>query len=239
MSLSHKKHFFFDLDNTLTRSRSLVSSDMRTALTELASIRDVTVVSGAQYAQIKRQLSSLPPLFHVLSQNGNEAFSSSGEKVWDHPLSAVEKKEIFEHIVAIKKSFPEWSLGVDDADRTEDRGSQISFSVVGHHAPIERKEAFDPTGEKRKNALVLVPLSSPLVEVKVAGTTCFDYFARGRNKGFHVQKYVDHNGWSIEDSVYIGDQLYPGGNDDSVIGVCETKEVSSPDETLTFIRGIV
>ena len=43
-------------------------------------------------------------------------------------------------------------------------------------------------------------------------------------------------GWKKEECVYFGDMLFPGGNDESVIGVIDTEAVENPDDTLNILR---
>ena len=39
--------------------------------------------------------------------------------------------------------------------------------------------------------------------------------------------------------MYVGDALFPGGNDETVIGVIPTHPVDSPDATFTFINQVI
>lgn len=113
-------------------------------------------------------------------------------------------------------------------------GAQISYSFVGHHADITLKKEFDPGGSKRREVLASHP--PPVgIEVRVGGTTCLDYFPYGLNKGFNVRKYASLRGWPMRECIYVGDALFPGGNDESVIGVMPTFPVQDPEETYGFL----
>ena len=46
------------------------------------------------------------------------------------------------------------------------------------------------------------------------------------NKGTNVQKIIDYMQWSKDECIYFGDGLFPGGNDEFVIGVIDTVSVS-------------
>ncbi|HCC05198.1 TPA: hypothetical protein DEP58_02730 [Patescibacteria group bacterium] len=48
------QHLFFDLDNTLTRSRSPITSKMRERLQALE--QDIVVITGASLEQLRSQL---------------------------------------------------------------------------------------------------------------------------------------------------------------------------------------
>jgi len=226
------RHFFFDLDNTVTRSRSPVTPEMRVALRNLQEKgMDVIIVSGARVEQAQTQLEKL--LCYYLGQNGNHAVDGkSGKDVWRHALTPAQKEEIMKHIRLIPRTY----AVSDEHDLIEDRECQISYSLIGHHESLEKKEAFDPQSEKRKELLKRYPLNSDNVEVKIGGTTCFDYIQKGKHKGFNIAAFIEHMSWDKRECVYVGDALFPGGNDETVIGIIETVPVKNPQKTLSFLQ---
>jgi HAD superfamily hydrolase (TIGR01484 family) len=234
MSLSLYRHLFFDLDGTVTRSRSLITDEMRTAFKHLTeSGRDAIIVSGAQHSQILKQVDGVTCF--CLGQNGNQASDPLGHDLWVDRLSDAQKVEIWAHIRSIPR---DWPVN-DEDDLVEDRGAQISYSLLGHHEDISKKEAFDPGGKKRSALLVAHPFVSGTVSVKIGGTTCLDYFEKGKDKGHNVARLIETQGWKKEECVYVGDALYPGGNDEAVIGVIDTHPVKDPGETLAFIATVL
>jgi len=219
-------HLFFDMDGTVTRSRSRISDNMKYLMEHLT--QDIVIISGARVAQIQHQTDNLD--CYVLGQNGNHAVRGS-EVYWEDRLNSLEIAEIEAHI---KKLPISWEVP-DPNDLIENRGSQTSFSIYGHTAPVEVKEAFDPDQSKRRAILRAVPLRSDKVDVKIAGTTCLDYFRKGCDKGHNVMRFIKHMGWNPDECIYFGDAIYPGGNDESVYGVIDTQGVSDQDETLTIL----
>jgi phosphomannomutase len=229
----HKRKLFFDLDNTLTRSRSPIEKKMKNLLEKIPL--EIIIISGASKEQIQKQIQDLFPCY-ILGQNGNDALykNEKGEEMslWKETLNKEERDAILKHInsLTLPHNVP------DKNDLIEERGSQISFSIYGHHAPIEIKEKIDPTHALRKKILKEHPLISNTIEVKIAGTTTLDYFKKGRNKGYNIQKLLDYKKWEKEDCLYFGDALFKGGNDETVIGVIETVSVENPEETYTKIE---
>lgn len=207
---------FADLDNTVTESRGKISPEM---FQELSRFENVCIVSGAEKKQILSQIGDLK--CYVLAQNGNDT------TFWTKLLTEKERIEIMSHI----QQFAE--VG---EDFIEDRGCQITYSFTGHHAPVEIKKAFDPDGKKRKEILEKYPLESETIEVKIGGSTCLDYYPKGFNKGTNVAKFIDYMGWDRNDCVYIGDALFKGGNDETVVGVIETHQVKNHLETLEYLK---
>jgi len=224
------------MDDTLTRPKSLVTPEMHDALLSLEkSGWDVIVVSGQTEENIRKQTNSLPVFY--LCQNGNHALDAkTGKEFWRYPpLSEKECEEILAHIHSIPRSWPV----KDENDLVENRGQQISYSLLGHHEDVSKKEKFDPDRSRRKRMLVEHPLVSDAVEVRIGGTTTFDYFRKGMHKGHNVLELIRRKGWVKDECVYVGDALFPGGNDETVIGVIDTHPVKNPTETLEFIRSVL
>ena len=72
--------------------------------------------------------------------------------------------------------------------------------------------------------------------VRPGGTTTFDFTIAGKDKGFNILRLIRHEGWKKEDCIYIGDALFAGGNDETVIGVIPTHAVKDPDDTFDFVK---
>ena len=166
---------------------------------------------------------------YVLGQNGNEAYAPTSELLWKELLSDEHTTLITEHIDELQ-THTRFNV-VNQNDLIEHRGSQISYSLIGHNEHIDNKKKFDPERTIRRELLQKVPLVSEHIEVKIGGTTCFDYFKKGRHKGYNVKRLIEHMKWNKDNCVYYGDALSPGGNDESVIGVIETIPVSDHRDT--------
>jgi HAD superfamily hydrolase (TIGR01484 family) len=228
-ALSDYRHFFFDLDNTLTRSKSPIEAEHRNILAALP--QDVVVISGAHHIQINKQLDSLPII--RMGQNGNHTFNRGNVELWRDVLGSDEEQAIRDHIAAIRPLIDHDIH--DETDLLDHRGCQISFSILGHNRQVHDKECCDPRQEIRTRLLATCPLVSDTVEVRIAGTTCLDYFARGKHKGFNVWRLIQHYGWNPDECIYFGDALFPGGNDETVIGVIDTMPVTDYKHTYRII----
>lgn len=234
------KYIFFDLDNTLTRSRRAVTPEMAFLLGRLAQKHEVIVVSGGSDAkQIRPQLGEqLRGEYWSMGQNGNVCIEKSGNTLWENKLNWLQKYEVLSYIKAIHASniLPYKS----EDDLVEDRGSQISYSFVGHtEKDISKKECFDPDKIKRAMILKKFPFKSKTIEVKIAGTTCFDFYIKGSHKGKNIAALCKKMGWEKKDCLYVGDALFKNGNDESVIGVIPLKKVRDPKDTEGVIRKLL
>lgn len=235
------------MDGTLTESRTVMTKEMIDVIDELryaplkdggvsSDKNDIIIVSGAALEQIEKQV-PIANICFKMPQNGNDAFGTGHEFFWSNPLNWLEKHDImywcWEMLHRMKTPRDKW------IDCIEDRGCQISYSLIGHNAPLEEKKAFDPDGSKRREILEALPfltVSHTKIDVAIGGTTCFDFFREGCNKGANVARMIKEMGWDKEECIYIGDAVFPGGNDESVIGVIETKGVSGPEDTLKLLK---
>ncbi len=209
-------HLFFDMDKTVAPARQPILPEMFELLSSLKE--DIVIVSGQYAEKIQWQSGGLKA--YRLGQNGNEAFDKEERKLWYTPLREDQRAEIMAHIHKLETILPE-PLNYDWTP-IEDRGAQITFSPIGNTAPLELKMAYDPEREKRDELLRSIPFVSETLTVKIGGSTSIDYFQKDKNKGTNVAKLIEVMGWDKNACVYLGDGLFPGGNDEAVIGVIET-----------------
>lgn len=217
------KYIFLDMDNTITESRQKISKEMKKVLSNFKY--PFAVISGASKDQIEHQLDGLK--CPILAQSGNET------PLWTNKLTRNEVREIYNHIKAIF-NFTITIFG----DLVENRGSQIALSFIGHHSPVEVKKKWDPDQRNRKEILSEVPFKSKTLTVRIAGTTCLDYTSKNGTKGHNVARWIKENKLKKKDCVYIGDALFKGGNDETVIGIIKTIPVKDPAETLMIIKAL-
>ena len=237
------KYVFFDLDNTLTPSKAHILPEHAPIYATLCERVDVIVVSGHGEDDIRDHLGhEFDGKYHVLGQNGNRAVTKDGRVLWNRSLSQAQKDAIINFTDKLRAHL---AYAVkDENDIIDDRDSQIAYSLIGHHETPEKKNAFDPKHEIRIGLLKqfaddVETLKKANVEVRSGGTTVLDFFEFGKNKGHNVAAYIEAMGWSKDESLYLGDALFPGGNDETVIGVIPTHAVTGPADTFTFIKGML
>ncbi len=229
-NMNQYKHLFFDMDQTVAPARQPILPEMYQLLNDLP--QDIIIVSGQEVAKIAWQSNDLPS--YTLGQNGNHATDIENRELWNIPLDDKHRAEIMQHIEAI--------IAILDHDLNhdwtpiEDRGSQITFSPIGNTAPIEHKRSYDPDRKKREWMMAQVPFESDELVVKIGGSTSLDYIHKDRHKGTNVQKLIDLMNWNKDECIYFGDGLYPGGNDEAVIGVIETVAVDDHLDTYRRLR---
>jgi hypothetical protein len=227
------KHLFFDMDQTVAPARQPILPEMYDLLHSLS--HDIIIVSGQEVDKIGWQSNALPA--YTLGQNGNHATDVSDEELWNIPLDDAHRAEILSHIEAIT-SILDHDLN-HEWNPVEDRGAQITFSPIGNTAPVEHKQTYDPDRKKREALMAQVPFDSKELVVKIGGSTSLDYIHKDRHKGTNVQKLIDLKGWNPDDCIYYGDGLFPGGNDEAVIGVIETVLVADHNDTYKKLKELL
>jgi HAD superfamily hydrolase (TIGR01484 family) len=122
----------------------------------------------------------------------------------------------------------------------EDRGSQITFSALGQQARLEEKNKWDPDYTKRKKIKAILDTYIPEFSVRIGGSTSIDITKPGIDKAYGIGKLRDLLHVSLKEMIYIGDALFPGGNDYPVeeAGV-DSIQVNGPHETKQVVRTII
>ena len=245
--ITMKKLIVFDLDGTLAKSKSSLDTEMSGLINQLLDILKVAVISGGDWPQFEKQLlANLPHNeslvnLSILPTCGTKFYQYSGDwkKIYSEDFTANEKEEIFG---SLKKAIDKTGFKVEKVwgEVIEDRGSQITFSALGQKAPIEEKEKWDPAFIKRKKMKILLDKLIPAFSVRLGGTTSVDITKPGIDKAYGIQKLRDTLGIEISEMIFIGDALFPGGNDYPAkeAGVVSIR-VKNPHETKRVIETII
>lgn len=215
-----KKLIVFDLDGTLAESKTSLDAEMATLLTALVGIVNVAVISGGSWQQFKQQLlSNLPDnerLKHLslLPTCGTRfyQYETGWELLYAEDFTNEEKEKIER---ALEKVIEASDFQTNEiwGEVIEDRESQITFSALGQQAPIEKKKNWDPDFAKRKKMKAALDVLIPEFSVRLGGTTSVDITKPGIDKAYGIRKLRDTLGIAIEEMIFIGDALFPGGND--------------------------
>jgi phosphomannomutase len=242
-----KKLIVFDLDGTLAESKASIDPEMSALLGGLLDDVQVSVISGGNWPQFEKQvLSHLPhddrlKRLSLLPTCGTKffRFDTSWKELYSEDFTADEKKTIMS---ALNGSLEQsgFKPGKTWGPMIEDRGSQITFSALGQQAPIEEKAKWDPDFAKRKKINAILTPSIPQFSVRMGGATSIDVTKHGIDKGYGIRKLRDALGIAIEDMIFVGDAVFPGGNDYPAkqAGALSIR-VRDPHETKRVIEAIM
>ena len=238
----------FDLDGTLAESKQPLKDTMGEALADLLAVANVAVISGGDWPQFQKQIASRLPVRADLSKlwlmptTGTKLYTHKNadwQAVYAELFSDDEKRKILEAFDTSLETTgfkPEKTWG----KRIEDRGSQITFSALGQEAPIAEKEHWDPDFAKRKVIQTDLRMRLPELSINMGGATSIDITQKGVDKAYGLKRLRDASGIPLEQMMFIGDAIFPGGNDYPAkeLGL-ETVRVKDPDGTLAAVAGIV
>jgi phosphomannomutase len=257
-AVRQKELVVFDLDGTLAPSKSPMDDEMVGLFTALLAQKKVAVIGGGKYQLFQEQMINQLPkkdpnlsrlfLFPTTSTAFYRYSKKRWQKVYAHVLTAAQVKKI-KH--TFHKVFEE--IGYKHPKKVygeliENRGTQVSFSVYGQdivavlgargRAMKERwKEKHTPTKMRIAERMAMY---LPECEVRAAGHTTIDVTQKGIDKAYgllQIKKYVRV---PLEDMLFVGDSIFPGGNDYAVTTtVVDYMPVSSPEDTKRIIRYIL
>lgn len=238
----------FDLDGTLAESKQPLSDRMAEAFADLLQVAQVAVISGGDWPQFDKQVASRLPQRANLAQlwlmptTGTKLYTHGDGKwspVYAELFDEAQKQTIFAAFDASLEAtgfVPQETWG----ERIEDRGSQITFSALGQQAPIHAKEIWDPDFAKRKIIQADLRTRLPGLSINMGGATSIDITREGVDKAYGLKKLRDASGIPLDAMMFIGDAIFPGGNDYPAkqLGL-DTVRVRDPEETLAVIEAIV
>ena len=255
--LKPKDLIVFDIDGTLTLTKSPMDEEMADLIARLLIVKKVAIIGGAKFSLFKGQIKPLhvpEQLFKKLFLFPTTATSfyryrSGWKNVYAFQLSKTERQKT-------KKAFSQVlkEIGYKQPQKIygkviEDRGSQITFSAMG-------QDVVAILGEKRGVALKtkwvqenhdlkmkiakLVGRLLPELEVRAAGFTSIDVTKKGIDKAYGLEQIKKYLKVDIKDMLFIGDAIFPGGNDYAVVRTgIDYIPVTGPTETKKIIRDIL
>lgn len=246
-----KKLIAFDLDETLTETRSPLTDETSALLGELLRHYQVCVISGGSFQQFEKQLLSnlkvnpaLLENLHLMPTCGTRYYTYNlGKEEWQliyaENFSDTERKTIMK---ALQEAVDEVGLSSKNPKGSliEDRGSQITYSALGQDAEPAEKKVWDPSGDKKRRIRDAVAERIPVFEVRAGGTTSIDITKQGIDKAYGMKKLMQELELSKDDILFIGDRIWEGGNDYPVklMGI-DCVAVGGYEHTPWVLRGIL
>lgn len=239
-----KKLFIFDIDNTLTESRTRMDIEMGELVCSLLKKSHVAFISGGTLDQFQKQCLvslSCTDCFKnliLLPTTGAVLYTwddTSWVKRYEYSLSRQDRDSVYEGLSRVLgMSTDELSAFIDD------RGTQITYSGLGKNASLEEKKQWDPHQEKRRSIVQKLESSIKRIHMALGGNTSIDFTGYGIDKAFGVSKVLEYLSINPHETLFVGDALYKGGNDEPVKKLAvETRITRDPEETKKIIRSFL
>ncbi len=212
----------FDLDGTLAKSKQpMLASDLE-LLSALTRKMPVVIVGGGKkelfWRQVVRPIARFKPNLRnlrIMPTNGASLYVWNGRwsKRYELFLTKTEAGRIR---TALKTALIRIGFKPPkrpDGNLVEDRGAQITFSALGQNAPLPAKLKWNRTDDIRPRLLKELRKLLPDLDVHMAGLTSIDITRRGIDKSYAVQRAQKHFHIKKDEMIFVGDAIYPGGND--------------------------
>jgi phosphomannomutase len=242
-----KRLMIFDLDGTLTKSKSPLEPPMAAHLQALMAVMQVAVISGGAWPQYEKQLLSYLPDGEALKQlsllptSGTQFLRYDGAwtELYAETIPDADKARI---VAALNAALDQSGLRIEKpwGEVIDDRGSQITMSALGQDAPLEVKRNWDADFAKRSAIKAILEPMIPGFTVGMGGASSIDVTRPGVDKAYGIGKLRDVLGIPVEDMIFVGDALFPGGNDEPArkTGV-DCIRVRDPEETGRVIEAVI
>lgn len=250
------KALVFDMDDTLAVSKSAVTPEMAEVLCKLLPHFYIGVISGAGFPQFEKQIISqlkcnderLTKLI-MFPQNGS-VMHRFEEGTWkqiafkgDQVMRNLTEQEAEKITIVLNKLLADFNYPdkTEHGDVIENRGAQITLSLLGKNAPIELKRPWDPDQKKRIEMRNILLPELPEFEIHIGGTTSIDITQKGISKAFAIEKLFETlPSLKKEEILFFGDAIFPGGNDEPVanMGIPSIK-VKNSEDTLEKLKEIL
>jgi phosphomannomutase len=244
-----KSLIIFDLDDTLAESKSAILPDMAVALRQLLDIKKVAIITGGKYEQIIKQVVAHLPsdvnlsnlyLFPTCGASFYQFVDGAWTNIYEERLSPEDVKKIFQALRDAQISAGVITEAPLYGEQIEDRGTQVSWSALGQQCPSALKVTWDPDQKKRLSMLPFLAVSIPEYESRVGGATTIDVTRKWVDKKYGIYQMEKYLGIPLADMLFIGDAIFPGGNDYAAVEVgIDYEKTTGPEMTLELIGDIV
>ncbi|MBN2196868.1 MAG: hypothetical protein JW751_28945 [Polyangiaceae bacterium] len=240
------KTFIFDLDGTLAASKEPIADSMAERLRRLLPKGVVAIISGAALTQFERQvIGPVGPHEHLtLAPVTGAQIVRFLDGAWRIVAEAQVRIDRDRVETAFKQAFAK--LGYEEeagwGPKLEDRRFQVTWSALGQAAPGWAKKDWDPDFSRRQGIIkVLRELLPSELLITAGGATSIDIATFQKDSGIRaIMAAWAEAGVTLDDAVYVGDALFPGGNDYAAIGTgVRCVRTSGVEETAELIEGFV
>jgi phosphomannomutase len=223
--------YCFDVDGTLTLSRSPIDSTFHNEFLKFAQSNEVCLVTGSDYPKTLEQLGQeiINACNLIFNCCGNEIRSKDQIKY----RSSWKADGLLYMALEYEKrrsAFP-----IRTGKHVEDRVGMINFSIVGRNATKEQRAQYvewDTKHRERENIAEILKKRFPNLDCSIAGETGLDIYPKGKDKS-QVREWIENK------LVFFGDRCDQGGNDYPLAKVADVVyNVKNWEETRKIILNL-
>lgn len=239
----------FDLDDTLAESFKSPSPAMLARLVRLLEKMPVAIVTGRDLSWMEHDfLAEIAASPHIarffLFPEGAAQCLQWTEGAWryryDNALDDGERRTIENAALAAADETGVLAGLPVAGERFVQKRAMVAFAALGRPVPHDLKYSWDPGNKRRAALTAAIAEKLPDYDVLMGGATSIDITRKGVNKSLAVGWLAEHLKLAPRDMLYVGDTLFPGGNDAAVIPTgIETRQVASLDETAQILDDLI
>ena len=233
--------FVFDIDGTLTKPTQPMDEIIARWFRDWRRNEVVYFVTGSNWEKICYQL---PPdvlleSAGIFASSGSQFFRG-GQEILHLRRDWTPGEELIKYFESkLAHSKYEYKAG----NHLDDRIGMINFSVAGRNSTLEQRARYFEwdilTGE-RQAICREAEEKFPELQFHIGGQISIDCYPKGMGKGRAISTIIE---WHPEARiVFIGDKLYPGGNDYPVIANMRVDDVAiqtdGPEDTIKIIKSM-
>jgi len=240
-----KKLILFDVDETLTPARQIISAEMVQLLRALRKKAVIGIVGGSDFVKISEQLAfpgstAVEEFDYTFAENGLTAYkmgvplpSQSFIKYLGEERYKVLANFILHYIA-------DMDIPIKRGTFIEFRNGMVNVSPIGRNATIKERNEFEAYDKQHglRAAFVTVlreKFSDYGLTFSIGGKISFDIFPNGWDKTYCLRHVEDEQ---FEEIHFFGDKTYKGGNDYEIYSDPRTigHAVANPPDTARQLR---
>ena len=222
--------FVFDVDGTLTPSRSKIDKKFKEFFLTFCKSNKVYLVTGSDYAKTVEQVGNdiVMSVKRLYNCSGNDIYEK-GQNIKTNEWTLPDLARTFLTSCEYESQFP-----LRTGNHIEERPGLVNFSVVGRNATQEQRAeyvVYDTKENERNTIATAFNTMFPDLQATVGGETGIDIAPKGADKSQIITDF-DKN-----DHIYFfGDAMFEGGNDYSLSKlVSHAKPVISWKQTWEYL----
>ncbi len=206
----------FDLDGTLTQHKTPLEEKNRNVLLRLAEKYRLVMVGAGSCTRIYKQMNEFP--IDIIGNYGMQFAEYNHEtkelEIKKNEFAPVDREEILRRASLIREKYNLHDFAGNTMEFHE--SGLLTFPVLGTTADIKDKLAYDPDKKKRRAMYPYVKELFYDYNVVIGGTSSFDIIPGEYGKYNSLMRYASEHNFSKDETVYCGDDYFPGGNDNDV-----------------------
>lgn len=221
-------NFVFDVDGTLTASRSPMDPLFKQWFMAWIRHKPVWLITGSDYPKTVEQVGAdlCESVTGVWNCAGNQ-LHRAGVQDYSHEFTLSPEQLGFLRGLVASSPWP-----IKTGVHIEERGALVNLSTLGRAADPSQRElysAWDRNHQERRKLAVLIETHYPELSATVAGETGIDIYPRGWDKSQVAE--------DLGQFVFFGDKMQQGGNDHTLsLRAKIAHPVASWQETWRILR---